>query len=101
MLVVGANDFLGRVFVGIGRAKLHQKARHKEAGDEPDDDCPMMVEVVRKQSCPYDVENEHGDYGDDEAGQNADDRGDEKPLLDVARVGRRQIFIDKRGVPSQ
>ncbi len=39
-------------------------------------------------------ENEDGDAGDDEAGGNTDDRSDEEPFLDVARVRRRQVFTD-------
>src|SRR5258708_11487727 len=100
MLVVRSNDLLGRMLVGIGRAKLHYQSRHKESADEPDHDCPMMSKVVGKKSRPDDVEDEHCYSSNDETGEDSDDWRDEQPLLDVARVSCRQVFIDQRRVLS-
>ena len=61
----------------------------------------MMTKVVWKKSRPDDVEDEHGDPGYDEAREDADNRRDEEPFLDVARVSCRQVFIDEGGVLSQ
>jgi hypothetical protein len=60
----------------------------------------MVRKVVGKKSRPHDVEYEHANPGDSETRENANDRRDEEPFLDVARVRCGQVFVDQRGLLS-
>ena len=94
----------------LERAKLRDRfTLHSRGAVRPRDFIRAMLDLAPRfvhfsghgsSSGSICVENEHGDPSDDEAGQDADDRRDQEPFLDVARVGCRQVFIDEGGVLS-
>ncbi len=93
VLVVGADDLLGGVLVRVGREELHDEAGDGAAEDQAGNDGPVMVQVVGEDRRPELVQDDDGDGGDGEAGGEADDGRDQKPLVQVAGVGGGEVLL--------
>ena len=94
VLMVGADDLFGGVLVGVGREVLHDEAGERAAENQPWDDGPVMVQVVGENGRPHYPQEDDRDGCDGETGGNPDERRNDEPLVQIAAVGRGEVFLN-------
>ncbi|GAC1428557.1 MAG: hypothetical protein NVSMB62_26390 [Acidobacteriaceae bacterium] len=95
--MIAVDDLFTGVLVGVGRKELHDEACKGASSHQAGNDGPMVRQVVLQNGRPESVQDRDGHSSYQQPDGDADERSDEEPLVQVARVGGSEVLPDGMG----